>query len=268
MEENTISYLSANDPVTSTALPGIATQSTIPPDLSLKIASLPYTELRRFINDAVTKYPDLLVFLDNAVARTETNVKAEALKLPPSVNYDSLRRDFHRELHSMDGLKSSYIWEHASRLYTELEEYISTVGNSVNKNSSRETCEEALLCLQKFMGQLQHADPYVKERIMDGGEIIGDVSLHILSVAELLKEKGGCRDERLRKKIRGYARVYTGRELDSDDDYPDSDNGYPDFDNAYKMLWGESALEGESEEESEEEEEKYSKRYNKRSRYS
>jgi hypothetical protein len=77
------------------------------------------------------------------ISEASDRARVESLKPPPAVNYMSLRSAFHDVLHSLDGLRASQQYEHVWRLSSELEELVSSARESVNKNCTRETLEEA-----------------------------------------------------------------------------------------------------------------------------
>jgi len=136
---------------------------------------------------------------------------------------------------------------------------IEQVKDSVNQNSTRETIEEAFLCLQKFAGQITHADSYIHDQLTnDGGTTMDDICAAMKTVGALLRAKGGSKDVEIKEKIIGYK-----------NEYP-----YTNFEDVLKTVWGESweaddSESGEDEEEVEEEDEDEDEdtRSKKRTRY-
>lgn len=213
--------MAAVDEVPATASLAVDTPAPI------NLSRLSYFELTQLLQSALQKHPDIGPSISEAIARIDARELAESLKPPPAVNYNSLRSSFYKELHSMDRLKSSHKFSHAHRLAEPLQEFICEVSDSVNKNSPRETVEEAFVCLQKFIGQLEHLDHYVEEQLISEAiNLRSDVCRHMHFVAKLLKEKGGTENLELQQKIKEYAKSY-------------DDGKYMDFKDVYNTLWGE-----------------------------
>jgi hypothetical protein len=115
----------------------------------------------------------------------------------------SLRSQFHQILHSLDRLQPNQQYDQVWRLRSELESLVDEAGESVNRNSPRETVEEAFICLQKFASQIDHA----KEEIYKGvahqeGSVLDSISGTMVAVGTLLKEKRGPMNQELEGKIK------------------------------------------------------------------
>jgi hypothetical protein len=207
------------------AADSVETFASPPPNPSMNLARLSHTELKALLQLALEKHPDIGPSITEVIAQADARALAESLKPPPSVDYKSLRSSFHREAHSLDRLSSSQKYSQGYRLESELKECIQTVAYSVNENSLQQTVEEAFTCLQKFMGQLEHLDPYIAEQIVgeDGG-LRRDIWLEMERMAKLLKSKGGATDLELKEKIMGYAKAYDDREIA--------------FKDVFQILWG------------------------------
>jgi hypothetical protein len=211
------------------SIPATASRSVSPP-APINLARLSYSELRELLQSALEKHPDIGPSISEAIARVDARELAESQKAPPPVDYNSLRSTFYKEAHSMDPLESMLIYIHGHRLMEPLRECIQAVAESVNKNSPRKTIEEAFLCLENFVSQLQYLDPEVSEQLIpeDGG-ILNDICYEMQTVAELLKEKGGMEDLELEENIKEYIKEYA--EV--------TDNGgWVDFKQVYNTLWG------------------------------
>ena len=207
------------------AADSVETFASPPPNPPMNLARLSHTELKELLQLTLEKHPDIGPSITEVIARADARALAESLKPPPSVDYKSLRSSFHREAHSLDRLSSSHKYAQGYRLQSTLEECIEIVGNSVNTNSPQQTVEEAFICLQKFMGQLEHLDHYIAEQIVgEGGGIRRKIWIQMESMAKLLKSKGGATDPELKDKIMGYARDYDDREIA--------------FKEVFQILWG------------------------------
>src|ERR1700694_5779121 len=106
---------------------------------TIDTASLSYKDLTQVIQDAMKRDPSLVPIVSDAINRA-------SLKPPPPVDYESLRSAFHRELHSLDRLRSSQQYEQSYRITSALDPMIDKVLKSVNENSPRKTVESAFLC--------------------------------------------------------------------------------------------------------------------------
>jgi hypothetical protein len=205
----------------------VETLASRPPNPAFNLARLSHTELKELLQLAFEKHPDIGPSIKEVIARADARALAESLKPPPSFDYKSLRSSFHREAHSLDRLSSSQKFAQGYRLESTLKECIQTVEYSVNKNSPQQTVEEAFVCLQKFMGQPEHLDPYIAEQIVgEGGGLRRDIWLGMESMAKLLKSKGGATDPELKDKIMGYAKAYDDREIA--------------FKEVFQILWGDA----------------------------
>jgi hypothetical protein len=111
------------------------------------------------------------------------------------------------------------------------------VGESVNRNSPRETVEEAFICLQKFASQIGYAEAEIYKGVTrHKGSVLDLISEKMVAVGKLLKEKGGAKDRGLEDKIQFWA---DGGECGS------VEFSFPEV---LKIVWG-SDEEGESDEE-------------------
>jgi hypothetical protein len=215
-----------------------------PSPKTLNITKLSHDEVLQLLEHAMQRDPNLTQIVQEAITRAEA-------KPPPSVDYKSLRSNFNYSLHSLDSLRTSQQYEQLHIICWEIHPMIEQVKDSVNQNSPRETIEEAFLCLQKFAGQVTHADSYIHDQLTDnGGTTMDDICAAMKTVGALLRAKGGSTDVEIKEKIIEYKKEYR----------------YTKFEDVLKTVWGENweADDDESEEEEEEEEEIHPK---KRARY-
>lgn len=189
----------------------------------LNFKNLTFAESTELLRLAIQKHPDLVPIVNAAIDQADQRALAKS-----QVDYKSMRSAFFRELHSMDKLRPSQQFTHAHRIYSTLQSFISEVGKSVMKISSREVMEEAFLCLQKFAGQLMHITEGEIEKILIGEDdsLMIDISEAMLRIATLLKTKGGVKDPELQEKIKNL------EELD------DEDHSETVFGKVYDTLWG------------------------------
>lgn len=170
-----------------------------------------YPDVIELLQIALQKYADFNPIVSEAIGKAKERALEESLKPPPRVDYKSLRSEFHRELHSMDRLRPSQQYTHAYRIAENLRPLISEASCSVNENSPREIVEEAMICLQKFAGQLGHIMEYEVEKALLRGDssLLIKISDSMLPVARILKGKGGSNDTELKEKIMKY-KVWDG----------------------------------------------------------
>jgi hypothetical protein len=168
------------------------------------------------------------------ISEASDRARVESLKPPPAVNYMSLRSAFHDVLHSLDGLRASQQYEHVWRLSSELEELVSSARESVNKNCTRETLEEAFICLQKFASQILHTDGEIEKGLTgDGGGILDSISRAMVDVGTLLRDKGGPKDVEIKGKIEFWAQGEYGYEYK--------------FPEVVRIVWGPASAEEKNE---------------------
>src|SRR5271170_5426957 len=137
----------------ASALNNPAGQSSRQP--SVDMGNLSGSEAIELLKVAVKMSPEFALVVYDAVSKANERARLESLKPPPVVHYRSLRSEFHEILHSLDDLRASQQYERVGQLLPGLEELVSQVWGSVNKNCTRETLEEAFICLQKFASQIE-----------------------------------------------------------------------------------------------------------------
>lgn len=181
-------------------------QSSNPPQATINMRHLSRGAAVDLLQIAIARYPDFALLVSEAVSEADECARLESLKPPPAVSYTTLRSKFHEILHSLDRLRASQQFELVWRLSSQLEPLIDKVGESVNRNSPRETVEEAFICLQKFASQIGHADGEIYKGVArHEGSVLDLISEKMVAVGTLLKEKGGAKDEGLQGKIQFWA---------------------------------------------------------------
>jgi hypothetical protein len=215
-------------------------QSSNPPHTTINMRHLSRSAAVDLLQIAIARYPDFALLVSEAVSEADECARLESLKPPPAVDYKSLRSEFHETLHSLDRLRASQQYEQVWRLSSQLEPLIEKVGESVNRNSPRETVEEAFICLQKFASQIGHAEGEIYKGVAHHeGSVLDLVSEKMVAVGTLLKEKGGPKDQELKGKIQFWAdggecgsvefsfpevlRIVWGTDEESDGDEEESD---------------------------------------------
>ena len=180
---------------------------------SMNVKILSWSEAVELLEVGVKMSSEFALLVSGVISKASERARLESLKPPPAVNYRSLRSEFHDILHSLDGLRPSQQYERVWRLSSELEELVNSARESVNKNCTRETLEEAFICLQKFASQILHTDSEIEKGLTgcDGG-ILDSISDAMVDVGTLLRDKGGPKDVEIKGKIELWARGEYGYE--------------------------------------------------------
>lgn len=220
-------------------------QSSNPPQTTINMQHLSRSAAVDLLQIAIARYPDFAPLVSQVVSEADECARIESLKPPPTVNYMSLRSEFHNILHSLDRLRASQQFQQVWRLSSQLEPLVEEVRESVNRNSPRETVEEAFICLQKFASQIGHAEGEIYKGVAHhDGSVLDLISENMVAVGTLLKEKGGPKDQELKGKIQFWA---DGGEWGSEEF---------SFPEVLKIVWGtDEESEGDDEELDEDDEE-------------
>jgi hypothetical protein len=137
---------------------------------SMNMGNFSWSEAVELLEVGVKMSSEFALLVSDVISKAKERAHLESLLPPPAVNYMSLRTEFHDVLHSLDSLRPRQQYEHVWRLSSELEELVSSAWGSVNKNCTRETLEEAFICLQKFASQILHTDGEVEKGLTSDGE--------------------------------------------------------------------------------------------------
>lgn len=199
-----------------------ASQSSDQPH-SMNMGNLSRSEAVDLLEVGVKMSSEFALFVSDVISKANELARLESIKPPPTVNYMSLCSEFHDVLHSLNGLQRSRQFEQIGRLSGDLDRLVSKAEDSVNKNSTRETVEEAFFSLQEFASAIYDLDGLICRG--DGGDILELISEAMVGVGRLLRDKGGLEDVELKEKIETWA---------DGGDYEEYS-----FPEVFEILWGE-----------------------------
>jgi hypothetical protein len=179
-----------------------ASQSSDQPH-SMNMENLSRSEAVELLDLGVKMSSEFALIVSDVISKANERARLESIKPPPAVNYVSLCSEFHDVLQSMDRHRRSRQFEHIGGLSEDLERLVSKAEGSINKNSTRDTLEEAFFCLQEFASAIYDLDGLICRG--DGGDILELISEAMVGVGMLLRDKGGLKDAELKEKIEIWA---------------------------------------------------------------
>ena len=188
---------------------------------SMNMGNLSRSEAVELVEVGVKMSSEFALLVSDVISKANERARLESIKAPPTVNYMSVCSEFHDVLHSMDRLRRRREFEHMGGLSEDLGRLVSKAEDSVNKNSTRETVEEAFICLQEFASAIFYLDGL----ICRGEDTLESISEAMVGVGRLLKDKGGLKDVELKEKIESWAEGGDFEEYS--------------FPEVFEILWGE-----------------------------